>query len=81
MYYEGINANAGKIVEEDDAFAYAMDCILKDEDEYEQFEREFGKRFILGSISCRASFLDFAKDLVDWFFSGDWIPRKRDSDE
>lgn len=76
MYYEGINTNNGKRVEEEDAFAYAMDCILKDDEEYEEFEREFGGRFILGSLSCRSAFLNFAKDFVEWFYSGDWLCRK-----
>lgn len=77
MYYEGINSNKGMRVEEEDAFAYAMDCILKDEEEYEEFEKEFGRRFILGTISCRSQFLEFAKDLVDWFYSGDWLCVKK----
>lgn len=81
MYYEGINSNKGKRINEDEAFGYAMECILKDEEEYDEFENEFGRTLILGMISCRSSFISFAKDVVDWFYSGDWIRRNGDAYE
>lgn len=74
-YYEGILSNQGKIVLEDEAFGVAMASVLNDEKAYEEFELEFGRRLLLGTISCRTSFKAFAKDVVDWFFSGDWIER------
>lgn len=75
QYYEGINSNCGKVVQEKEAFGVAMASILNDEEEYEEFEKEFGRRLLLGTISCRSAFEEFAKDVVDWFFSGDWLER------
>ena len=76
MYYEGININKGKRVEKEDAFGYAMDCILNNDDDYEAFIQEFGKSFVLKILSCKEAYKEFAETFVEWFYSGDWLCRR-----
>ena len=81
MYYEGLNSNDGLRVREEDAFGYAMECILNDDDEYEEFIKAFDKDYIARFLVSREKFKLFATVFTDWFFSGDWLLRKGDADD
>ena len=56
----------------EEAFGYAMDEIRKDENLFDEFVKGFNPRFYYGTLTDFQSFVGFAQDLVDWFFSGDW---------
>lgn len=68
----GINTQKGKRVPDDEAFGYVMDEIRKDEDLFEEFIKGFNPRFYYGGLAEFKSFVNFAQDVVDWFYSGDW---------
>ena len=83
MYYEGLNSNEGKRIQEEDAFGYAMDALTKDEDVFQEFCEAFDNYYIGNTIRDigREAFLAFANVFTEWFFSGDWLLRKGDADE
>lgn len=63
--YIGVNEETGKNVHEDDAFSYACDrCRFGTLEERETFLRLAQK--------CE-SIEDFAENLVEWYFSGNWL--------
>ena len=69
MYIGLAGKENGKCVQDEDAFSYAMercttDCI-------EEFVNEFEGYFACGMSEQKV--LEFREDVVEWFFSGDWI--------
>lgn len=73
--YIGICIETGKRVLEEDAFAYAMERCTTD---YAcDFLHEFGED--LRNLSTAYDLQKFRADVVEWFYSGNWI--KEDEDE
>lgn len=63
--YVGVGSEIGKRVKEFDAFSYACErCLTGTEEEHRVF-LEIAKRSM--------DMLEFAADLVEWFYSGDWV--------
>lgn len=62
MFYEGIQSEEGKIVEESEAYSYALERSLYGSKEDRQ---DFQKMLEVQQ--------DFQEMLVEWFYSGDWI--------
>ena len=76
MYIGFAGKENGKCVQDEDAFSYAMercttDCI-------EEFVKEFEGYFICGMSEQKV--LEFREDVVEWFFSGNWIKNDKESE-
>ena len=63
--YTGVGPEAGITVEEKDAFAYACERCLKGTVEEQETFLELARH-------CE-DMDDFAENMVEWFFSGNWI--------
>lgn len=65
MLYTGVGPEAGRKVKEHDAFSYACErCLTGTEEEQETF---------LALAKESSDMLDFARFLVEWFYSGNWV--------
>lgn len=73
--YIGIAKEAGKRVLEEDAFGYAMERCT--DDTAEEFLKEFADD--LKNLNTVEDLQKFRADVVEWFYSGNWI--KEDKDE
>lgn len=63
--YLGIGPEAGKRVKEYDAFSYACErCLTGTEEEH---------RVFLEIAKNSKNMLEFASNLVEWFYSGNWL--------
>lgn len=63
--FVGIGPEAGKRVREIDAFSYACErCLTGTREEQENF---------LKLARENADLIDFATELVEWFYSGNWV--------
>lgn len=69
--YIGFLSEHGKRIKDDDSFAYALERCMYDIKMSDKFEKEF-KDYFSGGIS-RERMFEFKNDLIDWFFSGDWL--------
>lgn len=63
--YIGVNEETGKNVHEDDAFSYACECCRAGTLEEQETFMELAQH-------CE-SMEDFAENLVEWYFSGNWL--------
>ena len=73
MYYKGIGPEKGRRVPQEDAFDYALKgCRKGTPEEQENF---------LMLIIAADSMEEFEKDLVDWYFSGNWVQHEDYEDE
>lgn len=63
--YSGINEEMGKRVYEEDAFSYACERCLKG-----TFEEQ--ETFLELARHCE-DMEDFEENLVEWFYSGNWV--------
>ena len=69
--YVGIGPESGKRVKEEDAFMYAMECVTTVEEDAQDICNNFtGVRY---GKSTPEELVKFRKDLVDWFYSDNWI--------
>lgn len=72
--YMGTGPEQGKRVMEQDAFMYAMERVTTVPEDMEDFCRNFtGVRY--GMVRPE-ELAEFRKDLVEWFYSGNWIKIK-----
>lgn len=70
-YYIGIGPERGKKVKEEDAFMYAMERVTTDAADMQEFCDYFtGIRY---GKATPDELAEFRKDLVEWFYSGNWI--------
>ena len=63
----GIGPEQGKKVKDEDAFMYAMERCTTD------YAEEFLNEFIFYSIRKPSELQVFREDVVEWFYSGNWI--------
>lgn len=69
--YIGIGPERGKRVTGEDAFMYAMERITTDQEDMKEFCDYFtGARY---GKSTPEELIRFRSELVDWFYSGNWI--------
>lgn len=69
--FVGIGTETGKRVREEDAFMYAMECVTTVPEDAQDFCNYFtGVRY---GKSTPEELTEFRKDLVEWFYSGNWI--------
>ena len=69
--YKGIGPESGKRIREEDAFMYAMECVTTDAKDMQEFCDYFtGIRY---GKATPEELAEFRKDLVEWFYSGNWI--------
>lgn len=69
--YVGIGPEQGKRVSEEDAFMYAMERVTTDPEDAREFCDSFtGVRYGKSSVEELA---EFRKDLVGWYYSGNWM--------
>lgn len=73
-----INMSTGEQVDEYNAFCYAIDKCTSNLEDMEDFLKNFMNGVI--SYPTMEELIAFRKDLVEWFFSGDWI-RLEDEEE
>ena len=71
MYYRGIGPEQGRTVEQEDAFAYACDRCLSGTDEEQVTFMEMAM--------ATETMEDFASGLVEWSYSGNWIPVREET--
>ncbi len=65
MYYEGIGAERGKRISQEDAFGYACDRCLSGTDE---------EQVTFMELAMSTDTMEkFASELVEWFYSGNWM--------
>jgi len=74
--YIGICCEEGKRITDEDAFSYALECCLMGPDR-DAFEQEFQNHIYGGTWFLQAD--RFREDLVEWFYSGNWIYRKEEA--
>lgn len=74
--YIGFLSEQGKIVRDCDAFAYAVSRCAYQELGKQEFLKEFSGSFS-GGLNEKSLEL-FKVQLVEWFFSGNWIYQKGD---
>ena len=69
--YKGIGPERGKRIREEDAFMYAMERVTTDPADMKEFIEYFtGVRY---GKATPEEIKDFRTDLVNWFYSGNWI--------
>ena len=69
--YMGIGPERGKRVRAEDAFMYAMERVTTDVNDMQEFCDYFtGVRY---GKSTPDDLTQFRYDLVEWFYSGNWI--------
>lgn len=69
--YKGIGPESGKRIREEDAFMYAMERVTTDPADMKEFIEYFtGVRY---GKATPEEIKDFRTDLVNWFYSGNWI--------
>ncbi|MGC4018366.1 MAG: hypothetical protein QM793_03485 [Muricomes sp.] len=67
MLYTGVGREAGLTVRQEDAFSYACERCLNGTIEEQE-------TFIELARHCE-DIEDFAENLIEWFYSGNWIRR------
>lgn len=72
--YAGFLSEQGKIVHDDEAFNYALSRSFGREEDKQLFTKEFQDYFKDGITMDKLN--EFQTDLVDWFYSGNWIHRE-----
>lgn len=65
--YIGINQESGKKVRDEDAFIYAIERCTTD------FAEKFIEEFKGYPINTVEDMRSFRFDLMEWFYSGNWI--------
>lgn len=69
--YIGFLEEQGKVVRDNEAFSYALSRSFAREEDKQEFAKEFQDYFKDGITVDRLN--EFQTDLVDWFYSGNWI--------
>lgn len=74
IIYTGIGPEAGKTVWEEDAFMYAMERCTTDPKDMQEFCDYFtGVRY---GQTVPEELVQFRADLVEWYYSGNWIKER-----
>lgn len=78
--FRGIAENYGKNISDSDAFSYALERVLTHGKDRQAFCKEFpqiGLKYLANDDNLE----EFKRDLVEWFYSGNWVHVKESEDE
>ena len=78
-----MNLTTKEIVRDDEAFDYVWDKLLHDNDLMEEFVEYYRDTKSLSQIVFEIYYNKNGtrEELVDWFFSGNWIEQEEDEDD
>ena len=78
-----MNLTTKEIVRDDEAFDYVWDKVLHDNDLMEEFVEYYRDSKSLSQIVFEIYYNKNGtrEELVDWFFSGNWIEQEEDEDD
>ena len=78
-----MNLTTKEIVRDDEAFDYVWDKMLHDDDLMEEFVEYYRDTKSLSQIVFEIYYNKNGtrEELVDWFFSGNWIEQEEDEDD
>ena len=78
-----MNLTTKEIVRDDEAFDYVWDKVLHDNDLMEEFVEYYRDTKSLSQIVFEIYYNKNGtrEELVDWFFSGNWIEQEEDEDD
>ena len=78
-----MNLTTKEIVRDDEAFDYVWDKVLHDEDLMEEFVEYYRDAKSLSQIVFEIYYNKNGtrEELVDWFFSGNWVEQEEDEDD
>ena len=78
--FKGIAENYGKVVLQKDAFSYALERVLTHGKDRQAFCKEFpqiGLKYLANDDNLE----EFKHDLVEWFYSGNWVYKNEESED
>lgn len=70
--FKGVAENYGKNISSKDAFSYALERVFTNPKDRQYFCKEF-PNFSLKILADDYSLEEFKADLVEWFYSGNWV--------
>ena len=73
MRYVGIQQEHGHVVDKSEAYAYALQRVLEDENEQKEFVECFSLQRVLEDDNEQ-------KEFVEWFYSGNWVTEDDDNE-
>ena len=78
-----MNLTTKEIVRDDEAFDYVWDKLLHDNDLMEEFVEYYRDTKSLSQIVFEIYYNKNGtrEELVDWFFSGNWVEQEEDEDD
>ena len=78
-----MNLTTKEIVRDGEAFDYVWDKVLHDEDLMEEFVEYYRDAKSLSQIVFEIYYNKNGtrEELVDWFFSGNWVEQEEDEDD
>lgn len=78
-----MNLTTKEIVRDDEAFDYVWDKVLHDADLMEEFVEYYRDTKSLSQIVFEIYYNKNGtrEELVDWFFSGNWVEQEEDEDD
>lgn len=78
-----MNLTTKEIVRDDEAFDYVWDKVLHDDDLMEEFVEYYRDTKSLSQIVFEIYYNKNGtrEELVDWFFSGNWVEQEEDEDD
>ena len=78
-----MNLTTKEIVRDDEAFDYVWDKVLHDDDLMEEFVEYYRDAKSLSQIVFEIYYNKNGtrEELVDWFFSGNWVEQEEDEDD
>ena len=78
-----MNLTTKEIVRDDEAFDYVWDKLLHDDDLMEEFVEYYRDAKSLSQIVFEIYYNKNGtrEELVDWFFSGNWVEQEEDEDD
>ena len=78
--FKGVAENYGKVVLHKDAFSYALEKVFTNPKDRHSFCKEF-PTFSLKVLADDYQLEEFKHDLVEWFYSGNWVYKKEESED
>ena len=78
--FKGVAENYGKNISSKDAFSYALERVFTNPKDTREFCKEF-PQFNIKILADDCQLAEFKHDLVEWFYSGNWIYKNEESED
>lgn len=78
--FRGIAENYGKNISASDAFSYALERVFSNKKDTHEFCEAF-PQFNIKILADDYQLEEFKHDLVEWFYSGNWVHKNEESDD